>query len=69
MFTLLRLIPKHALRVILSPRCYKKAYLVSLAAIRIVQKTYSAGKLKLDLVPTPRHEAFVSGDRVTDFKG
>ncbi|WP_175471037.1 hypothetical protein [Hymenobacter psychrophilus] len=40
---------------------------MSLAAIRTVQKTYSAGKLKLELVPTPRHEVFVSGDRLTNF--
>ncbi len=40
---------------------------MSLAAIRTVQKTYSAGKLKLELVPTPRHEVFVSGERATDF--
>jgi hypothetical protein len=41
---------------------------VSLAAIRTVH-TYSAGKLKLELLPTPRHEVFVSSDRIADCKG
>ena len=55
---------------LLNPRQFfrvSRQYLVSLAAIRTVH-TYSAGKLKLDLLPTPRHEVFVSGDRVAAFK-
>ena len=55
---------------LLDPRQFfrvSRQYLVSLGAIRTIH-TYSAGKLKLDLVPTPRHEVFVSGDRVADFK-
>lgn len=42
--------------------------LVSLAAIRTVH-THSAGKLKLELPPTPRHEVSVSSDWIADFKG
>lgn len=55
---------------LLDPRQFfrvSRQYLVSLSAIRTIH-TFSAGKLKLDLVPTPRHEVFVSGDRVADFK-
>ena len=55
---------------LLNPRQFfrvSRQYLVSLSAIRTVH-TYSAGKLKLELLPTPRHEVFVSGDRVADFK-
>lgn len=44
-----------------------RQYLVSLAAIESVH-TYSAGRLKVDLRPSPRHEVFVSGDRVAAFK-
>ena len=29
---------------------------------------FSGGKLKLDLLPPPREEVFVSGDRVPPFK-
>ena len=29
---------------------------------------FSGGKLQLDLLPPPRQEVFVSGDRVTPFK-
>jgi DNA-binding LytR/AlgR family response regulator len=55
---------------LLSPRQFfrvSRQYLVSLAAIRMVH-TYSASRLKLELLPTPRHEVLVSGDRVADFK-
>ncbi|AEI49891.1 LytR/AlgR family response regulator transcription factor [Runella slithyformis] len=44
-----------------------RSFLVSLSAIHTVH-TYSGGKLKLDLVPLPRQEVFVSGDRITGFK-
>ncbi len=44
-----------------------RQFLVSLPAIYSIH-TYSAGKLKLDLQPKTRHEVFVSGDRVADFK-
>ncbi len=39
---------------------------VSLPAYAV--HAYSASRLKLELRPTPRHEVFVSGDRVNDFK-
>lgn len=55
---------------LLDPRQFfrvSRQYLVSLGAIRSIH-TYSATKLALELLPTPRHEVFVSGDRVTDFK-
>lgn len=44
-----------------------RQYLVSLPAIETIH-TYSATKLKLDLKPRSRHEVFVSGDRMADFK-
>ncbi len=44
-----------------------RQYLVSLPAIESIH-TYSASKLKLDLKPKSRHEVFVSGDRMADFK-
>ncbi|OUJ74094.1 LytR/AlgR family response regulator transcription factor [Hymenobacter crusticola] len=55
---------------LLNPRQFfrvSRQYLVSLGSIDSIH-TYSAGKLRLELRPTPRHEVFVSGDRVTDFK-
>lgn len=54
----------------LDPRQFfrvSRQYVVGLAAIDTVQ-AYSAGRLKLELRPAPRHEVFVSGDRVADFK-
>jgi DNA-binding LytR/AlgR family response regulator len=44
-----------------------RQFIVSLNAIHMVH-TISAGKLKLDLIPKSKHEVFVSGDRVSDFK-
>lgn len=55
---------------LLNPRQFfrvNRQYLVSLPAIASVH-AYAAGRLKLDLRPAPRHELFVSGDRVLDFK-
>lgn len=55
---------------LLNPRQFfrvSRQYLVSLPAIRTVH-TYSASRLKLELLPPPRHEVLVSGDRVADFK-
>ena len=55
---------------LLSPRQFfriSRQFLVSLPAIQTIH-TYSAGKLKLDLVPKSRLEIFVSGDRMTEFK-
>ncbi len=54
----------------LNPRQFfrvSRQYLVSLSAIQTVH-AYSAGRLRLELSPTPRHEVFVSGERVADFK-
>lgn len=54
----------------LDPRRFfriSRQYIVSLPAIKQIY-AYSAGKLKLDLQPKPRHEVFVSGDRMSDFK-
>lgn len=44
-----------------------RQFLVSLESLQTIH-TYSGGKLKIDLTPKSRHEVFVSGDRVTDFK-
>jgi DNA-binding LytR/AlgR family response regulator len=44
-----------------------RQYLVSLPAISTIH-TYSAGKLKLELAPKSRHEVFISGDRISEFK-
>ncbi len=55
---------------LLNPRQFfrvSRQYLVNLAAIQTVH-TYSASKLKIQLLPTPRHEVLVSGDRVAEFK-
>ncbi|GAB3016702.1 LytR/AlgR family response regulator transcription factor [Spirosoma pulveris] len=55
---------------ILNPRQFfriSRQFLVSLPAIQTIH-TFSAGKLKLDLIPKSRQEVFVSGDRMTEFK-
>ena len=55
---------------LLNPRQFfrvSRQYLVSLGSIDSIH-AYSVGKLRVELRPTPRHEVFVSGDRVTDFK-
>jgi DNA-binding LytR/AlgR family response regulator len=44
-----------------------RQYLVGFSAIQSVL-THFKGKLKLDMAPKPRHDVFVSGDRMTDFK-
>jgi DNA-binding LytR/AlgR family response regulator len=44
-----------------------RQFIVSLNSIQMVH-TISAGKLKLDLIPKPKQEVAVSGDRVSDFK-
>lgn len=55
---------------LLSPRRFfriSRQFLVSLPAIQTIH-AFSAGKLKLDLLPKSRHDVFVSGDRMTEFK-
>ena len=55
---------------LLDPRRFfriSRQFLVSLSAIQTIHQ-FSAGKLKLDLLPRPRTDVFVSGDRMTDFK-
>lgn len=55
---------------LLDPRQFfriNRQYLVSLSAIQTIH-TYSAGKLKLELSPSPRQAIFVSGDRMSEFK-
>lgn len=44
-----------------------RQFLVARSAIKIIH-SYSAGKLKLDLLPISRHETLVSVNRVSDFK-
>lgn len=44
-----------------------RQFLVARAAIQTIH-TYSAGKLKLDMLPAARHEVFVSLSRITEFK-
>ena len=55
---------------LLNPRQFfriRRQFLVSLAAIQTIH-AFSAGKLKLDLLPKSRNEVFVSGDLMTEFK-
>ncbi len=55
---------------VLDPRRFfrvSRQYLVAFDAIDNVLTHYK-GKLKLELKPKARHEVFVSGDRMTDFK-
>ncbi|MFD2934695.1 LytR/AlgR family response regulator transcription factor [Spirosoma flavum] len=44
-----------------------RQFLVARPAIQTIH-AYSAGKLKLDLLPSSRHEVFVSLSRITEFK-
>ncbi|MVM32191.1 response regulator [Spirosoma sp. HMF4905] len=44
-----------------------RSFLVSHKSAQTVH-TFSGGKLKLDLIPRPRQEVFVSVDRITGFK-
>lgn len=58
------------LTTLLDPRQFfrtSRQYLVGFPAIQTVL-THFKGKLKLELAPKARHEVFVSGDRMTDFK-
>lgn len=58
------------LTTLLDPQKYFRAnrqYLVGFTAIQTVL-THFKGKLKLELTPKARHDVFVSGDRMTDFK-
>jgi DNA-binding LytR/AlgR family response regulator len=41
--------------------------IVSMSAIKSASQ-YSPGKIKVELVPAPKQEVFVSGDRMSDFK-
>lgn len=55
---------------LLNPRQFfriSRQFLVSLSSIQTIH-SFSAGKLKVDLIPKSRHEVFVSGDRMTEFK-
>ncbi|GAB2576014.1 LytR/AlgR family response regulator transcription factor [Spirosoma areae] len=55
---------------LLNPRQFfrvSRQFLVALPAIQTIH-AFSAGKLKLDMSPKSRHEVFVSGDRMTEFK-
>lgn len=58
------------LTILLDPqqffRCSRQ-YLVGFQAIQAVL-THFKGKLKLELTPKARHDVFVSGDRMADFK-
>jgi len=44
-----------------------RQYIVALHAISTAQ-SYSVGKVKLELLPPPREDVFVSGDRIAAFK-
>lgn len=44
-----------------------RQFLVARPSIQTIH-IYSAGKLKLDLLPIPRHEVLVSQSRITEFK-
>lgn len=55
---------------LLNPRQFfriSRQFLVSLQAIQTIH-TFSAGKLKLDVLPKTKQDVFVSGDRMTEFK-
>lgn len=55
---------------LLNPRQFfrvSRQYVVNLSAIQSIH-TYSASRLKVTLRPAARHEVFVSGERVTNFK-
>ncbi|MBL7783240.1 MAG: response regulator transcription factor [Saprospiraceae bacterium] len=55
---------------LLDPRQFfriSRQYLVGFSAIQSVL-THFKGKLKLELSPKARHDVFVNGDRMTDFK-
>ena len=55
---------------LLDPKLFFRAsrqFLVGFSSIQSVL-THFKGKLKLELTPKARHEVFVSGDRMTDFK-
>jgi DNA-binding LytR/AlgR family response regulator len=55
---------------LLDPKQFFRAsrqYLVGFSAVQAVL-THFKGKFKLDLAPKAKHDVFVSGDRMTDFK-
>jgi DNA-binding LytR/AlgR family response regulator len=59
-----------ALLHMLDPKLFfriNRQCIVSMSAVKNAIQ-YSAGKIKLELVPSPREEVFVSGDRMSDFK-
>jgi Response regulator of the LytR/AlgR family len=58
------------LSTLLDPKQFfrvSRQFLVGFAAIEVVFTHYK-GKLKLELSPKSKHDVFVSGDRMTDFK-
>ena len=58
------------LTALLDPKQFfrtSRQYLVGFSSIQAVL-THFKGKLKLELAPKARHDVFVSGDRMTDFK-
>jgi DNA-binding LytR/AlgR family response regulator len=59
-----------ALSHMLDPKLFFRAnrqYIISMTAVKSAA-LYSAGKIKLELTPSPKEEVFVSGDRMSDFK-
>jgi DNA-binding LytR/AlgR family response regulator len=59
-----------ALSQMLDPKLFfrvNRQYIVSMSAVKNAI-LYSAGKIKLELTPSPKEEVFVSGDRMSDFK-
>jgi DNA-binding LytR/AlgR family response regulator len=58
------------LTTLLDPKRFfrvNRAFLLAHDSIKTIH-SYSEGKLKLDLRPSPRQEVYVSSDRVADFK-
>lgn len=58
------------LATLLDPKDFfriSRQFLVCYSAIQAAH-THFKGKLKLEILPRPRQDAFVSGDRMTDFK-
>ncbi len=44
-----------------------RSFLIGLSSIKLVHM-YTGSKLKIELVPSCKHEVFVSGDRISSFK-
>jgi DNA-binding LytR/AlgR family response regulator len=58
------------LTAVLDPKVFfriSRQFLVGFSAIQAVH-THFKGKMKLDLVPKTKLDAFVSGDRMSEFK-